>query len=55
MDITSVIEMNKIFEEEINKEINKIISNANTKDIDGALILQDKLVNLLLILRKENE
>lgn len=53
MKLEDVIRFNNILKNEIDAEISKICTSTNQTDIDEELILQDKLISLLLILRHQ--
>ena len=52
MKLEDVIRFNNILKNEIDAEISKICTSTNQTDIGEELILQDKLISLLLILRQ---
>lgn len=53
MELEDIIKFNNILKNEIDVEISKICTSTDQTDIDEELILQDKLISLLLILRQE--
>ena len=53
MELEDVIKFNNKLKNEIDAEIAKICTSTDQTDIDEELILQDKLISLLLILRQE--
>lgn len=53
MELEDVLKFNNILKNEIDVEISKICTSTDQTDIDEELILQDKLISLLLILRQE--
>ena len=55
MELEDVLKFNNILKNEIDVEISKICTSTDQTDIDEELILQDKLISLLLILRQENK
>lgn len=53
MELEDVLKFNNKLKNEIDAEIVKICTSTDQTDIDEELILQDKLISLLLILRQE--
>lgn len=53
MELDDVLKFNNKLKNEIDAEIVKICTSTDQTDIDEELILQDKLISLLLILRQE--
>ena len=53
MELEDVLKFNNKLKNEIDAEIVKICTSTDQTDIDDELILQDKLISLLLILRQE--